>query len=84
MILGHNSIIVILGANLLLNSNDIKLCENLFKNANMLVTNLELPLSNFFYFLIIQNNSNLFYNNSLFFKIYYSLYRNCYYFIKVG
>lgn len=41
---GNNSIIVILGANLLLSSDDISSCENLFRNSKMLVTNLELPL----------------------------------------
>ena len=46
---GANSILVILGANLLLNVQDIKACENEIKNAKILVTNLEVPLETVLY-----------------------------------
>jgi hypothetical protein len=41
---GNNSIVVILGANLLLSVEDVNKCENLIKNCKVFVTNLELPL----------------------------------------
>lgn len=41
---GDNSILVILGANLLLSPNDIDKCTDLIKNSRILVTNLELSL----------------------------------------
>lgn len=46
---GDNSIIVILGANLHLTTDDIKNCENLIKNAKILVTNLEIPVETALY-----------------------------------
>ena len=41
---GNNSIIVILGANLLLNKSDIDKNEKLISQAKLLVTNLEIPI----------------------------------------
>ncbi len=41
---GHNSIIVVLGANLHLTSDDVEKCSDLIKNAKILVTNLEIPV----------------------------------------
>lgn len=41
---GDNSIIVILGANLLLSPEDIETCEESIKNSRILVTNLEIPI----------------------------------------
>ena len=41
---GENSIIVILGANLLLSSDDILSCEESIKNSKILVTNLEISI----------------------------------------
>ena len=41
---GNNSIIVILGANLLLNKSDILENEKLISDAKLLVTNLEVPI----------------------------------------
>ncbi len=45
---GKNSIIVILGANLLLSSEDIQKCEGLIKGSKVLVTNLEIPFETAF------------------------------------
>ncbi|CAF0838220.1 unnamed protein product [Brachionus calyciflorus] len=41
---GENSIIVILGANLLLSPEDIETCDESIKNSKILVTNLEIPI----------------------------------------
>ena len=41
---GANAIVVILGANLLLTSEEVESCEHLIKRARVLVTNLEMPV----------------------------------------
>lgn len=56
---GDNSILVILGANLLLKPDDIDKCQNLFINCKILVTNLEIPAETALHSLKLARNNNV-------------------------
>lgn len=56
---GNNSILVVLGANLLLNENDIDSCNSLIKNSKFLVTNLEIPVKTALHSLKLAKSNNV-------------------------
>lgn len=55
---GNNSILVILGANLLLNAADLDTCVDLIRTSSILVTNLEIPIDTALYSLKLAKNNN--------------------------
>lgn len=56
---GNNSILVILGANLLLNAADLDTCVDLIRTSSILVTNLEIPIDTALYSLKLAKNNNV-------------------------
>lgn len=56
---GNNSILVILGANLLLSAADLDTCVDLIRTSNILVTNLEIPIDTALYSLKLAKSNNV-------------------------